>query len=342
MKAEPDIKYMVIKHGMNLFPTREFEARMRRQNKQEVKFSEYVCPMCKLINKVNLMQTKEHILGGECIITKVKREEIIRNLARQLAGWDLNRYIGSEILTQIRKEWTEVKTEYYGDTLTNHAKSACLIGIWSNKLVQRLVKILVEKANWVEEVSMERVIELARINMKGAVKMMETTRFNREGMEEEISEWEQEELEGWKKNTKPQVRSEKLSGSTDEQVKAFRQRWKQATMKEDIRGELEEWLEKREKITKKEQKEKKRQEEKERTKRKREEEQEEYLKKLRGGGEESKMVQNKTYTRIMNNSPFCPNRGGSRDKEPRGESDTTMCHGSTNTTLHYTTLHYTI
>ena len=97
----------------------------------------------------------------------------------------------------------------------------------------------------------------------------------------------------------------------------------------------------REKITKKELKEKKRQEEKERTKRKREEEQEEYLKNLRGGGEDITKIHRRKNNKIKTISPFCPNRGGSRDIVPRGESDITMCHVSTNTTLHYTTLHYT-
>ena len=71
----------------------------------------------------------------------------------------------------IGTEWRTTTEEYTDGDIETHAKGASLIGIWSNKTVQKLVKVLTEKKKWTEELAMERVKDLAFINMKGAVQV---------------------------------------------------------------------------------------------------------------------------------------------------------------------------
>ncbi len=154
-------------------------------------------------------------------------------------------------MTEIKKEWVDVETRYYEANIENHVKSASLIGIWSNKLVQRLVKILVEEELWVEEISMERVIEMARINMKMATTITKEIIQNQKGLEEDTMEWEEQEHKEWRQGKFSKISEERMQGITDEEIQGFKQRWKVATKGAKLRKEMEERIENREKKTKK-------------------------------------------------------------------------------------------
>ncbi len=203
-------------------------------------------------------------------------------------------------------------------------------------------KILVEEESWAEEVSMERVIEMARINMKMATIITKEIIQNQKGLEEDTIEWEEQEHKEWKHGKFSKIPEERMQGITDEEIQGFKQRWKVATKGAKLRKDMEERIENREKITKKEKREKEKKEKNEEKKRQREEEEEEFLKKLKGGGGEEYITETKEETKINGRKRTSPLRiqGGSRDIVPRGGSEV-IPHVPTNTTLHYTTLHYT-
>ena len=284
---------------------------------------EYECPICRTMGRGFHMQTKEHFLKGECPLTETIGKEELNNIARKLVNWNIKHETMVKILTTIKQEWEDVQTNYYEAHLEEHAKSAALIGLWGNKVVQQIIHTLVKNENWTEEISMERVIELVRIQMKDAVKLMKQLKENREGYLEDITDWETlEYTTETKENQKltDKIQKEQL---TNEEVQAFKQRWTLATRGKKIKETTKKLIDNRKKVSKKELAQKEREEVKkdkmEQKKRKLEtqkEEDENTLKRFRGGGELQNTIHEK---RCKHTTPRDYIPGGSRDYVHGGE-----------------------
>jgi len=86
-----------------------------------------------------------------------------------------------EIWEVIQQEWKQAETQHRRGGLEEHAKGIGLIGIWSNKQVQKIISLLTRGMRWTEEQAMYRAVDLARINMKGAVEVFKELKINRQG-----------------------------------------------------------------------------------------------------------------------------------------------------------------
>ena len=127
-------------------------------------------------------------------------------------------------------EWNAVERNYTEVVIENHAKSMSLIGIWKNQTIQHIIKMLVDRELWTEEVAMERTIELARVNMKGAVEIRKIVIEHRDALKVEVSECEKKEVERWRTGKATIALQQKDKEELNEaKIRAFKQRWTMVT-----------------------------------------------------------------------------------------------------------------
>ena len=121
-------RLMVLQVGINKFQTREFLKRMEVQQGKQ-KDTENSCPACKNWLKKTSIQTKEHLLKGECICTKKLWEEMVVKLVSKANKIINIQALSASTINLIKDEWNKVILDNNTNKLENHAKSAALLGI---------------------------------------------------------------------------------------------------------------------------------------------------------------------------------------------------------------------
>ena len=199
VRATPDIHTMAINFTTNRIFTREFDARMKAQkakyHKKEIPETiteeNKICPLCKLKYGTKKSQTKEHIWSGECCLTEGNVRKMFNTMQETLKKWRVKEKSEREILKKIEEEWQRYKKAPKEEDLEIHKEAGSLIGLWRNRTIQIIIKILTEEEIWEEEIAMERVQELAKINMKSAVDISKSLAWNRNIMKTDIQKIEQ-------------------------------------------------------------------------------------------------------------------------------------------------------
>ena len=113
MKAEGDIHFMTLKYIMNKIMTREFQSRQVEQAKAiskraqgiEIMKKDYICPMCKLCDNKEVIQTKEHIWGGKCIVSKQAWLQMQNKIEQAMVKWTCESITREKIMRKIKEEW---------------------------------------------------------------------------------------------------------------------------------------------------------------------------------------------------------------------------------------------
>ena len=114
------------------------------------------------------MQTKEHIWSGVCEGTR----EVVGGLQAQLQGVCDNKawgYVMGKIWPMIMGDMAKIKTDVHN--LDAHGYSGILIGIWSNRLFDRVREKLVQEG--MESVMAQQCVEdLVMAHIRYAMKVM--------------------------------------------------------------------------------------------------------------------------------------------------------------------------
>jgi len=153
-------KEYIRRYMMNNTMTRDFLSRHPRCTGDR----EAWCPTCAAAGVGEIRQTKEHLYGGKCVVTRDIREGADKKIEELMKGWGLE----VRERREMREVWEreERKVEMNGDVLERHTGSPALIGIWKNITVLRMRQYLVEKKGWRETQAMEGVMELAEERMR--------------------------------------------------------------------------------------------------------------------------------------------------------------------------------
>ena len=200
MKADGDIHFMAVKYATNKYMTREFQSRQLLQAKAAglkaghtmPTVEEFQCPMCSLCEQRKVIQTKEHVWGGSCVISKETWNNMEARLTKEMNKWACTKEQQRQIAQVIMNDWSLATEEYIDGDISKHANSMGIVGIWKNKTVQKIVSILTKAKGWTEELAMERTKDLAYINMKGATEIANTYKNMRKAMETKLTEGERE------------------------------------------------------------------------------------------------------------------------------------------------------
>ena len=195
MKADGEIHFMAVKYATNKYMTREFQCRQlvqakaagQKANQTIPTMTEFQCPMCGLCENRQVVQTKEHIWGGKCVVSKEAWKNMERKMEREITKWSLTGLQEKQITQLIKDDWNLATEEYVDGDIIKHTKGMGLIGVWKNKTVQRVVAVLTKAKGWTEELAMERTKELAYINMKGAVETEKVYKNMKKAMETELT-----------------------------------------------------------------------------------------------------------------------------------------------------------
>jgi hypothetical protein len=169
----------VMNIGMNRMRTIEFMSRQKHQAQHtpviQRNLAEYSCPLCQVNREEGWIQTKEHILKGECVAAKKMWQKMTEQVKHELqkAGGRNKWSAGKEKVMQIiTEEWRQVQTQEHTGKEDTHIKGAALYGIWTNKAVLRMINILTEE-NFTEERALSIVEHLSKTNRKGVMKIDE-------------------------------------------------------------------------------------------------------------------------------------------------------------------------
>jgi hypothetical protein len=192
MKTESDTHNMAIRYTLNKIHTREFQARQVKQSGKTCEEKDYHCPMCRMKTNTQSTQTKEHIWKGECCHTKEIWIQMATDLRTEMKKWGVKEGAESKIRQAIETEWQMADTQHKDGELEAHGNGMGLIGIWTNKTLQRIIKILTEDMKWSEEVSMEKAKDLAFINMDGATKIDKKISNMKQSMYDQVQPIEKE------------------------------------------------------------------------------------------------------------------------------------------------------
>ena len=117
-----------------------------------------------------------------------------QQLNLEIGKWNLPTQARVKIIDLVKLDWNEATEEHVEGELDKHEKSAGLIGLWTNKTVQKIVKVLVHQRGWAEELAMERCKDLAIINMQCAAQIAKVYKESRRGLEDKLTKMEQEML----------------------------------------------------------------------------------------------------------------------------------------------------
>jgi hypothetical protein len=162
--------YNLVRYMMNKVVTGESRGRWAEE---EGRMDEgYIsCMPCFKKRRVDALQTKEHLWSGECCKTKPIWKGMADKLDEEIRKWKIPVTIREELVAIIRQEWAAVNTQHWDGELEQHKLGMGLIGIWKNTTLQRAVKLLTEKIAWTEENAMEKIRDLAMINLKSAAEI---------------------------------------------------------------------------------------------------------------------------------------------------------------------------
>ena len=187
MKAEAEIHGLAMRYAINKIETREQTSRLTVQN-ERIKVrrapkilaeTDYCCPMCQVCELRNVIQTKEHLWGGHCVTTKEIGKKTKEKMTETMEKWKCTQETILRIMGCVEAEWTKATEEYKDGDIEKHAAGMGLIGIWTNKTLQTITKVLTEQTRWPEELAMERSKDLAYINMYQAVEIEKIVKHNR-------------------------------------------------------------------------------------------------------------------------------------------------------------------
>jgi len=118
-----------------------------------------------------------------------------RKQDEEIGKWKIPVAVREELVSIIRQEWTTVNTQHCDGKQIHHKQHKGLIGIWKNTTLQRAIKLLTEKVTWTEENAMERIRDLAMINLKSAAEIEKILINIKKGMYTKIGE---AELQMWR------------------------------------------------------------------------------------------------------------------------------------------------
>jgi len=200
MKTEAGIHSMAMRYAMNKISTREFSSRQTAQQEtirkrgtpKIIEEEDTHCPMCSICEQRRVTQTKEHIWGGHCIVTKTIGERMMRHIMETIAGWKCTQGMAAQVLAHIEKEWNQSVEEYKDGDIEKHAAGMGLIGIWTNKTIQGITKILTQHMGWTEELAMERSKDLAYLNMQYATEINKLVKHNEKILLTKVQKSEEE------------------------------------------------------------------------------------------------------------------------------------------------------
>ena len=114
------------------------------------------------------------------------------DLRTEMKKWGVKEGAESKIRQAIDTEWQMADIQHKEGELEAHGNGMGLIGIWTNKTLQRMIKILTEDMKWSEEVSMEKAKDLAFINMGGATKIDKKISNMKQSMYDQVQPIEKE------------------------------------------------------------------------------------------------------------------------------------------------------
>ena len=143
-------------------------------------------------------------------------------IAKELEKWRMKAQTEKRMKEKMTEGWKEVETQQKVETLQNHAKSASMMGIWHNRQVQEMIKILVDKEDIGEEKARAKVEKLAMINLEGATEIEKLWMKNKEGFERNLIEWEKD-LQAWT-DKKMQMATQNWKITREKDVIAMKQR----------------------------------------------------------------------------------------------------------------------
>jgi len=136
------------------------------------------CPLCILAKGEKVVQTKEHILTGQCWGTKDLQIHMEEAFTREMekGGW---KEADIKMLQEIVcAEERDVSTTIH--TLENHGKAAVLMGLWSNKTILKCREAISRMTGCGEDKAMQVTLSCMKIKQEFAQNMCERFRCNKE------------------------------------------------------------------------------------------------------------------------------------------------------------------
>ena len=126
--------------------TRQFQEQHPQQGKQKVSGW---CPVCALARNQKIAQTKEHLYGGECRLTK----QIAYKYSNKIRHMLEEKLRNSEEADELIKIWTkeEAKVRFESRCIEQHKHAPTIIGIWDNITTLKIRNRLMEKQNWTKK-----------------------------------------------------------------------------------------------------------------------------------------------------------------------------------------------
>ena len=154
------------KYMIEAVPTRQFKEQHPEAKKKHVNGW---CPICALAEGKKVEQTKEHLYGGQCVLTNKIRKEGEEKVKQMLT-----RELGSEQEAQeVQKIWEkeEEKLTFTARCIEQHKLSPVLVGVWSNITVLGVRNWMMKKKEWTEETAYKVTFKIIKMKMEQGKKI---------------------------------------------------------------------------------------------------------------------------------------------------------------------------
>ena len=125
-----------------------------------------MCPICKIGKKTDLVQTKEHVFGGQCLATEWAVNHAKQTTQDLLVAWDLQNSTVGRISYCIEKELSQVNTQEH--SLVNHGLGVSLIGLWTNRTIIDIKNAIKEDLHVQDHKALLMVFQLIFIHLEVA------------------------------------------------------------------------------------------------------------------------------------------------------------------------------
>ncbi len=140
-----------------------------------------LCPVCQ-VNGLTKVQTKEHLLAGDCSMTKTQIAEMTQEMETHIKKWKLPQNTQQKVIQLVKTQWQKVDTQNMTADIQTHIDSGELVGLWKDSTIQKAQAIVRQDKEDQEQYIKSQMINLSSKLIKTSAEIYRNILFYKEAM----------------------------------------------------------------------------------------------------------------------------------------------------------------
>ena len=262
MKQPNDIVNWVHMIATNRVDVREYLVRREEQIQGSITttgegLQKKLCPVCQ-VNGVKKIQTKEHLLAGDCHMTRIKITELKQAMEASIHKWKVSIATQKRLINMIKTKWEQVDTQNLTANMQVHVDSGELVGLWKDNTIQQAQAIVRIDNEEQDQYVKSQMLNLSSKLLKISAEVYRDILFYKEAMTTIPTETEIELHKKLQRERPIQMQRDWIRDMTQAQVRNIINRhymitgyvMKRAmTANEAVEEKMQDWRQKRRKVT---------------------------------------------------------------------------------------------